>query len=392
VVVDVATQIARSTTISAMAADDAPSRGAAVRIDRLRKSYGAITAVDSVSLDIPAGSFVTLLGPSGSGKTTTLNLIAGFLSPDSGEILFDERAISNVPPHQRNIGMVFQNYALFPHMTVYDNVGFPLRMRSRLSGAGARARIFEILALVELTGLEARYPRQLSGGQQQRVAMARALVSHPRLLLMDEPLGALDKKLREQMQFEIKNIHRTIGTTFVYVTHDQTEALTMSDLIVVMNRGTIAQAGSPRRLYESPENQFVADFLGGANLLPAQVRAHEAACYVVEIDGGWRIRVPFDGVQAAMGSRVNVLIRPEEISVRADAEAGDDHESVRGTITDVAYLGESLRLGIDAGGIKINAKLSRVRGLTIDVGQRVYASWPRNGSRVLARSPHEPSE
>src|ERR1700681_3602915 len=245
--------------------------GAQLRLRRLTKAFGTAKAVDQISLDVPAGAFVSLLGPSGSGKTTTLNLIAGFLTADSGDIQLDQRSIADVPPHKRNIGMVFQSYSLFPHMTVAENVGFPLRMRTRLSRQDARRRIDEMLALVQLGHLGARYPRQLSGGQQQRVAMARALVSHPRLLLMDEPLGALDKKLREQMQVEIKRIHRSVGTTVIYVTHDQTEALTMSDLVVVMHQSRIAQVGSPRALYESPANLFVADFLGDSNLLPGRI-------------------------------------------------------------------------------------------------------------------------
>jgi putative spermidine/putrescine transport system ATP-binding protein len=248
-----------------------PRSGAALRLERLTKRFGPVFAAQEVCLDIPAGSFVTLLGPSGSGKTTTLNLLAGFLLPDAGEIFVDGQAISRVPPYRRNIGMVFQHYALFPHMTVFENVAFPLRMRSALGGTALRRRVEETLDLVQLAGLGARYPRQLSGGQQQRVAMARALVSDPRLLLMDEPLGALDKKLRERLQLEIKAIHRRVGATIVYVTHDQSEALTLSDLVVVMDRGRVLQVGSPRALYEAPKTGFVADFLGGANLLSGQI-------------------------------------------------------------------------------------------------------------------------
>ena len=248
-----------------------PRTGAAIQLERLTKHFGSVVAVHEVSLAIPAGSFVTLLGPSGSGKTTTLNLIAGFLLPDGGEIFVDDQAVSRVPPHKRNIGMVFQNYALFPHMTVFENVAFPLRMRTALAGTALRGRVEETLDLVQLAGLGNRHPRQLSGGQQQRVAMARALVSYPRLLLMDEPLGALDKKLRERLQLEIKAIHRRVGTTIVYVTHDQSEALTLSDLVVVMDRGRILQVGPPRTLYEAPETDFVADFLGGANLMAGHV-------------------------------------------------------------------------------------------------------------------------
>ena len=368
-----------------MTGSSSPHSGAAVRIDRLRKTFGSVAAVDSISLDIPAGTFITLLGPSGSGKTTTLNLIAGFLMPDAGEIWFDATVVSLIPPHKRNIGMVFQNYALFPHMTVFDNVGFPLKMRTALSGAEAKKRILETLALVELTGFETRYPRQLSGGQQQRVAMARALVSHPSLLLMDEPLGALDKKLREQLQFEIKKIHRTIGTTFVYVTHDQTEALTMSDLIVVMNRGRIEQVGSPRALYETPVNAFVADFLGGANLLPGRVVAHDGALCDVTMVDGWTMRVPAGELAATVGADVNVLIRPEDIVAVQRDERREGFETTEATVTAVGYLGESLKVEAAAHGLNMAAKLSRVRGVAIEIGDRIYLAWPRESARLLLK-------
>ena len=251
----------------------AMANGAQLRLRQLTKAFGATKAVDQISLDVPAGAFVSLLGPSGSGKTTTLNLIAGFLTPDSGDILLDEHSIADVPPHKRNIGMVFQSYSLFPHMTVGENVGFPLRMRTRLSRQDARRRIDEMLALVQLSHLGDRYPRQLSGGQQQRVAMARALVSHPRLLLMDEPLGALDKKLREQMQVEIKRIHRNVGTTVIYVTHDQTEALTMSDLVVVMHQARVCPGGHAARALRGARQPVRGRFPGRLRLVDRDNRA-----------------------------------------------------------------------------------------------------------------------
>src|SRR5258708_40115895 len=284
--------------------------GAQLRLRQLTKVFGATKAVDQVSLDVAAGAFVSLLGPSGSGKTTTLNLIAGFLTPDAGDILLDERSIADVPPHKRNIGMVFQSYSLFPHMTVSDNVVFPLRMRTKPSREAARKRIDDMLALVQLAHLASRYPRQLSGGQQQRVAMARALVPHPRLLLMDEPLGALDKKLREQMQVEINRIHRSVGTTVIYVTHDQTEALTMSDLVVVMHQALLVHVGSPRVLYEAPANLSVADFLGDSNRLTAPVAQAGGAECAAEIGSGEKVRVTRGSSAAAPRSRAVVLIRP----------------------------------------------------------------------------------
>ena len=282
-------------------ADTARASGARLELRDLTKAFGGTVAVDRVSLDVPAGAFVSLLGPSGSGKTTTLNLIAGFLMADAGDILFDGGSVAGVSPHRRNIGMVFQSYSLFPHMTVADNVAFPLRMRTTLTREAARERVAEMLALVQLSHLAARYPRQLSGGQQQRVAMARALVSYPRLLLMDEPLGALDKKLREQMQIEIKQIHRSVGTTMVYVTHDQSEAMTMSDLVVVMHHSRIAQVGTPRALYEEPASLFVADFLGDSNLLPGRIVALADGHAPVETADGRIIRAAPGKIDATVG-------------------------------------------------------------------------------------------
>ncbi|HLI11430.1 MAG TPA: ABC transporter ATP-binding protein [Alphaproteobacteria bacterium] len=363
----------------------APRAGAQVRLDRLTKLFGPVKAVDDVSLDIPSGSFVTLLGPSGSGKTTTLNLIAGFLAPDSGEIRFDGRAVSAVPPHKRNIGMVFQSYALFPHMTVFDNVAYPLRMRDRLSRQAMQARVAETLALVQLSGFEERYPRQLSGGQQQRVSMARALVSRPRLLLMDEPLGALDKKLREQLQVEIKQIHRRIGSTFVYVTHDQSEALTMSDLVVVMHNSRISQVGSPREVYEAPNNAFVADFLGGANLLRGQIVAVRGDFLDVRIPSGQTIPVPRGAFTDGGGTDVSVFIRPEDI--RIAAASGQRLSGLAGTpatIREVLYLGEALKVTALAGSQAVTIRALRSEIDHIAPGRDVFLSWAVERSRLLA--------
>jgi spermidine/putrescine ABC transporter ATP-binding subunit len=361
----------------------AMANGAQLRLRQLTKAFGATKAVDQISLDVPAGAFVSLLGPSGSGKTTTLNLIAGFLTPDSGDILLDEHSIADVPPHKRNIGMVFQSYSLFPHMTVGENVGFPLRMRTRLSRQDARRRIDEMLALVQLSHLGDRYPRQLSGGQQQRVAMARALVSHPRLLLMDEPLGALDKKLREQMQIEIKRIHRNVGTTVIYVTHDQTEALTMSDLVVVMHQARVAQVGTPRALYEAPANLFVADFLGDSNLLTAtiaQVRGDELA---VEIGSGERIHATRSAAAASQGSDAVVLIRPEDISVAATSEQTDGRDVLAGTIRDISYHGDTFKLDVAVGADVLKVKVARERGAGMERGDRVFLTWRSSAVRLL---------
>jgi spermidine/putrescine ABC transporter ATP-binding subunit len=357
--------------------------GAELRLRTLTKSFGAVKAVDAISLDVPAGAFVSLLGPSGSGKTTTLNLIAGFLNPDAGDILLDERSIADVPPHKRNIGMVFQSYSLFPHMTVADNVGFPLRMRTSLSRDAAAMRINEMLTLVQLAHLAGRYPRQLSGGQQQRVAMARALVSRPRILLMDEPLGALDKKLREQMQIEIKRIHRSVGTTVVYVTHDQAEALTMSDVVVVMHQARIAQIGPPRALYEAPANAFVADFLGDSNLLAAKIVEVIADTVVVEIGSGEIIHAPCGKVPAVKGERTFILLRPEDMVVRASPVRPDGYETLVGVVKEMSYHGDAYKLDVTVGGDILKAKVAREQGTGLEPGRQVYLLWKPSASRLL---------
>jgi putative spermidine/putrescine transport system ATP-binding protein len=357
--------------------------GAQLRLRQLTKTFGAAKAVDQISLDVPPGAFVSLLGPSGSGKTTTLNLIAGFLTPDAGDILLDERSIADVPPHKRNIGMVFQSYSLFPHMTVADNVGFPLRMRTKLSRSEARKRIDDMLALVQLGHLGERYPRQLSGGQQQRVAMARALVSHPRLLLMDEPLGALDKKLREQMQVEIKRIHRSVGTTVIYVTHDQTEALTMSDLVVVMHQARVAQVGSPRVLYEAPSSLFVADFLGDSNLLPATIVSTSDTEVVAEIGNGEKIHAARGELAATAGDRVTVLIRPEDMSVGAVRGITGARPSLAGVVRDISYHGDTFKLDVAVGDDVLTVKVARESGAGMQPGQTIFLSWKLEAVRIL---------
>ncbi|QRM56153.1 ABC transporter ATP-binding protein [Sinorhizobium sp. BG8] len=281
----------------------------------VNKSYdGVHMAADDVSLDIKAGEFVSFLGPSGSGKTTTLMMIAGFQHPTSGEIRLGERAIDNLPPHKRNIGMVFQNYALFPHMTIADNVAFPLRMRG-VSKPEKERRSREALAKVGLQGFEKRIPSELSGGQQQRVALARALVFEPDIILLDEPLGALDKALREHMQVELKRIHKDLGVTMVYVTHDQTEAMTMSDRIAVFNQGRIEQIGTPDEIYFAPKTRFVASFIGDSNIIEASALGDgrfETAVGVVEARA----------TGAERNSRADLLLRPEMIRI-ADAAQPD---------------------------------------------------------------------
>jgi putative spermidine/putrescine transport system ATP-binding protein len=281
-------------------------------ICNVTKSYGALqNAVEDVSLEVMPGEFVSFLGPSGSGKTTTLMMIAGFQEPTSGEIRLAERVMGGIPPYRRNIGMVFQNYALFPHLSVADNVGFSLRMRG-VARAEKERRVARALAMVDLDGFERRFPGELSGGQQQRVALARALVFEPDLILLDEPLGALDKNLREHMQVELKRIHRELGVTMIYVTHDQTEAMTMSDRIAVFNRGRIEQVGSPTDIYFKPQTSFVASFIGDSNLLEGTGRMDGA----FDVEGIGTIRAAETGTA---NRRMSLLLRPEMVRLAATA-------------------------------------------------------------------------
>ena len=326
-------------------------RGASVTLSDLEKTYdranAVAKAVDGVSLDIRSGEFLTLLGPSGSGKTTTLMMIAGFETPTAGDIAIDGKSVVAMPPYRRNIGMVFQNYALFPHLTVEENVGFPLKQRG-VSKAERAKLVAEALELVHLPGYGARYPRQLSGGQQQRVAVARAVVFKPRLLLMDEPLGALDKQLRENLQLEMRRLHADLGITFIYVTHDQEEALTMSDRIAVMNDGKVAQVGSPEDLYDRPDNRFVAGFIGESNFLPAIVRGLEDDVVVAECEGTL-IRALCPG-RPASGEKVTLTTRPERLRF-ADANQAGTHPQNRlsVTVTEAVFAGERCRYMLQAG-------------------------------------------
>jgi spermidine/putrescine ABC transporter ATP-binding subunit len=310
-------------------------KGAKVQIRSLTKRFGDILAVKNVSLDIEPGEFITFLGPSGSGKTTTLMMIAGFQIPDQGEIRIDDEPIMFVPPYKRGIGMVFQNYSLFPHMTVQRNIGFPLRMR-KVDKKQAESKIEETLELVKLPGYGNRMPRQLSGGQQQRVALARALVFNPRVLLMDEPLGALDKKLREHMQLEIKQITDTLNITTIYVTHDQSESMTMSNRIAVMNDGRIEQVGSPAEIYDSPANYFVADFIGESNFIDGRIKQTVTDGCIFRTDGGLLCKVsPSPQGKSGQG---HLVIRPEKISpVESGKNFANQFEAI---IEEALYLGD----------------------------------------------------
>jgi iron(III) transport system ATP-binding protein len=315
---------------------------AAITIKDLSKSFGggedAFAAVTDLSLDIASNQFVTLLGPSGCGKTTTLRLIAGYIVPDAGKIEVDERLVSApgaiMPPDQRGMGMVFQNYAVWPHKTVFENVVFGLKLR-KVARSEARRKVEETLALVNLTGLESRYPNELSGGQQQRVALARSLVVEPEILLLDEPLSNLDAKLRERMRTELKQLQRRTGITFVYVTHDQAEALALSDMIAVMHAGRLQQYGTPHDVYARPANRLVADFMGLVNLLPGTVMAARDGVGKVEIGADLRLDVALsDGLTA--GDAVDLVVRPENVRLsRPDAQRG----RASATVSDHTFLG-----------------------------------------------------
>ena len=339
----------------------------------VNKSYdGRHMAADNVSLDIKAGEFVSFLGPSGSGKTTTLMMIAGFQHPTGGEIRLGERAIDNLPPHKRNIGMVFQNYALFPHMTIADNVAFPLRMRG-VDKAEKERRAREALAKVGLQGLEKRVPSALSGGQQQRVALARALVFEPDIILLDEPLGALDKALREHMQVELKRIHRDLGVTMVYVTHDQTEAMTMSDRIAVFNQGRIEQVGTPNEIYFTPKTRFVASFIGDSNIIAASSL------------GGGRFESPVGVVEtratdAGRNSKADLLLRPEMIRLASGAEPGRQPMKIDSTIN----YGDNLLVIGKLGTQAIRMRVPGVDARRLDGACECHVTWRSEDVHVIA--------
>jgi spermidine/putrescine transport system ATP-binding protein len=349
-----------------------------LELHRLTKRFGDFAAVDDLSLDIAAGEFLTLLGASGSGKTTTLRMIAGFEPPTSGEILMAGTPIAALPPFKRDINTVFQHYALFPHMSVRDNIAYGLRMR-RVPAAEREERVTKALAMVKLEQLGARSPRQLSGGQQQRVALARALVNRPRVLLLDEPLGALDLKLRKEMQLELKHLQTHLGITFVYVTHDQEEALTMSDRIVLMRQGRIAQVGSPRDLYDRPASRYVADFIGETNLLPGTVV--ESAGGMASLRMGDRVLRGVSDAPLAPGSEAWLTVRPEAIDL-TDGAAPAGHNAVTGTVADAVYAGSALRVHVVLpGGRRLVANVPS--GTVATNGAPVTLAWPVDQGRCV---------
>ncbi len=346
--------------------------GAALLLERVSRRFGSVTAIADLSLGIERGEFVTFLGPSGSGKTTTLMVIAGFEHADAGEILIDNESILRLPPYRRNIGVVFQNYALFPHLTVAENIGFPLRQRGE-SRARIAERVGAMLDLVQLPGLGGRYPRQLSGGQQQRVAIARAIVFAPRLLLMDEPLSALDKKLREELQLEIKRLHERLAITFIHVTHDQREALVMSDRIAVMHEGRLQQFATPGEIYDRPANRFVAGFVGEGNFLEGTILADGAGRVILKLGEA------FVAAPARELARPSALmVRPERVSLEAgQVAARTAHNRLSGTVVEFAFIGEMHRyvVATECGQTLIAKETHREDIPVRPPGARVTLTW-----------------
>ncbi len=351
------------------------------RYQNVSKSYGVHAVVKDLNLDIRRGEFLSLLGPSGSGKTTTLMMLAGLQSPTSGHILLDNVPIEGIPPHRRNIGVVFQNYALFPHMTVAENLAYPLKAR-RMAKADIGKRVKRGLEMVQLQALGERRPTELSGGQQQRVALARALVFDPSVVLLDEPLGALDRQLRESMQLELKQLHRETGVTMVYVTHDQGEAMTMSDRVAVFNDGMLLQCASPKDLYDHPESAFVAEFVGENNRLSGQVAARDAVSCTITTDTGLTIRASAKPELKA-GVKVLVYLRPERVLVGPAAANCENRYSTK--VADAIFLGDHTRLRFELAG---NPNFTAKQNFFGDAGpprpaEEIEVGWSSQAPQVV---------
>ena len=378
-------------------------RSADVELRGIHKRYGAVVAVESLDLRVEPGEFVSLLGPSGCGKTTTLRIVAGLVRPDSGRVIVGGRLMNEVAVHRRGLGLVAQNYALFPHMTVLENVTFGLRMRGMAVTETAR-RAREALATVQLSGMEQRYPRELSGGQQQRVALARCLVVEPDVLLLDEPLGALDKKLREAMQVELKSLQRQVGITTVFVTHDQEEALTLSDRIAVMHQGRLQQVGTPQEIYESPHNRFVADFIGVCNFLEGRVAGREGATLLLRLDDDALVAVaatrstpaagsgpavtsqtPAEGLGVpGEGTRVVAAVRPEKLILTAGGPTPP--RAMTATLETVVYVGTAVHfhLRTASGGRLIAYRQNdSAPQLALAPGTPIHVTWEASAARLL---------
>jgi len=367
------------------------NEGVAVELRGVTKIFGEVVALRDVSLEIKEGEFFSLLGPSGCGKTTSLRLIAGFELPTEGKVLISGEAMGQIPAYQRPVNTVFQSYALFPHMSVHQNVAFGLEMQ-HLSKGEIRRRVGEALDMVRLPGLELRRPKQLSGGQQQRVALARALINRPKVLLLDEPLGALDLKLRKAMQLELKMLQHQVGITFIYVTHDQDEALTMSDRIAVMDHGLVLQVGTPHEIYERPAARFVADFIGETNLIPGQIVAVDRNVVQVGLPGSTLLKAP--GVSGGVvGTRVTLAIRPERI-ILGPASSVENTNQVEGRVLDVVYNGATtgilLRLESDISLWVRQPNTASEESITYVRGQTIQVAWPVEASTLyLEKEPVE---
>jgi spermidine/putrescine transport system ATP-binding protein len=349
-----------------------------IRLERVTKSFGGTVAVDDLSLDIAEGEFFSMLGPSGCGKTTTLRMIGGFEEPSRGTVYLGGRDVTDQPPYKRDVNTVFQSYALFPHLNVFENVAFGLR-RKKVSKGDVKVRVDEALRLVEMSGFEERKPGQMSGGQQQRVALARALVNHPKVLLLDEPLGALDLKLRKQMQLELKRIQQEVGITFIYVTHDQEEAMTMSNRLAVMRSGQAEQIGPPEEVYENPQTQFVAAFLGASNLIEGDLKEQSNETSTVLLAGGDVVHLPNDRAPFRVGENVLVGVRPEKITIRSDSErsAEPGWNSVSGLLRMATYIGVSHQYKVEGpGGHEFTVWVQNLGTEPAPApGERVRLSW-----------------
>jgi spermidine/putrescine transport system ATP-binding protein len=360
---------------------------ALLEIQNVTRRFGAFTAVDQVSISIEAGEFFTLLGPSGCGKTTLLRMIAGFDLPDGGSIRLNGDDLANLPPERRPVRTVFQSYALFPHMTVEGNIAFPLQM-AKTPAADIPAKVDAALEDVRLTGFGKRYPHELSGGQKQRVAIGRALVTHPTVLLLDEPLAALDAKLREEMQIELINLQKEVGITFVYVTHDQTEALALSHRIAVMNKGRVEQLDEPSKIYSFPNSRFVADFIGTCNLLDGPVLSVDEGAVTIDVGGLGPVRVASGDLPTA-SQTASIALRPEKIRIAAAATQDVAINHFRGSVTDLLYLGDVTVYKVStASGAKLEALLANsAAGRTkfFEVGDAVVVSWPVDAGHFIPR-------
>ena len=364
-----------------------PAASPLVRFERVAKRFGAISAVGRLSLDIFAGEFFALLGPSGCGKTTLLRLLAGFETPDEGRILLEGADLAGMPPYRRPTNMMFQSYALFPHLSVERNIAFGLE-QERMPKPQIAARVEEMLALVKLEGFARRKPDQLSGGERQRVALARALAKRPKVLLLDEPMAALDKKLRAETQFELIELQVKLGTTFVIVTHDQEEAMILADRLAVMERGRIVQVGTPAEIYEQPSSRYVADFVGDVNLLEGRLTATGAGESLVHGNGGVQLRIA-QPVDAAPGALVWVALRPEKVRIGLERPTEARENALAGTVVDVGYLGNLsvYKVRLDDGALMTATLSNRTRLVERAIGwnDRVWLSWPPEAAIVLTR-------